>query len=242
VYEYDVTQYVPQTGQGVLFVEYIDTFLKLMTEASLYPASVRTPEGEDRYITNSFTSEGIRLDKEAIRPNAAKRGLAKLCLNSMWGKLMERNYRTKTKMISDPHELYTFLVIPGIEVAYLLFASDDVVWASWRLMAEEEIPNLRPTNEVINAYVTEGARVHLYSYLDRPQERAIYFDTDNVVFVQPRDGPALVETGDNLGAMTSEMKTSEFIEKFVSGGLKNYAYKTVHTATGKRKAVCKSEG
>ena len=31
VYEYDVTRYDPQTGQGGLFVEYINTFLKLKT-------------------------------------------------------------------------------------------------------------------------------------------------------------------------------------------------------------------
>jgi len=70
------------------------------------------------------------VDKEAIRPNAAKRGLAKLCLYSMWDKLTERNNRTKSKMITDPQELYRFLAIPGIEVSNLVFASDDVVWAS----------------------------------------------------------------------------------------------------------------
>jgi G:T-mismatch repair DNA endonuclease (very short patch repair protein) len=89
IYEYEVTRYDPQTGQGGLFAEYIDTFLKLKAEASGYPDWVRTPEEEDRYIDNFYASEGIRLDKEAIRPNAAKRGLSKLCLNSTWGKLTE---------------------------------------------------------------------------------------------------------------------------------------------------------
>ena len=88
--------------------------MKLKAEASGYPDWVRTPEDEDRYIDNFYGSEGIRLDREAIRPNAAKRGLAKLCLNSMWGKLTERNNRKKTKMIKDPHELYRFLATPGI--------------------------------------------------------------------------------------------------------------------------------
>ena len=95
MYEYYVTQYDPQTGQGGLFVEYINTFLKLNTEDSRYKVWVRTPEGEDRYIDSFYASEGIRLDREAIRPNAAKRGLAKLCLNTMWSKLTERNSRTK---------------------------------------------------------------------------------------------------------------------------------------------------
>ena len=50
-------------------------------------------------------SEGIRLDKEAIKYNAAKRGLTKLCLNSMWGKLTERNDRKMTKIMTEPKEL-----------------------------------------------------------------------------------------------------------------------------------------
>jgi len=75
VYEYAVTQCDPQTDEGGLFVEYLDTFLKLYREAGRYPGWVRTPEDENRYIANFFASEGIRLDKEAIRPNDAKRGL-----------------------------------------------------------------------------------------------------------------------------------------------------------------------
>jgi hypothetical protein len=134
----------------------------LKAEASGFPDWVRTPEDEDRYIGNFYASEGIRLDKEAIRPNAAKRGLAKLCLNSMWGKLTERNNRTKVKLIKDPHELYRFLATPGIEVAYLVFASDEMVWASWSFV-EEDVPNLRHTNVVVGAYFTAGARLHLYS-------------------------------------------------------------------------------
>ena len=70
-------------------------------------------------------------------------------------------------MNSDPHELYRFLATPGIEVGSLVFASDDVIWASWRFIQEEDISNLRHTNEVIGAYVTAGARLHLYKYLDR---------------------------------------------------------------------------
>jgi len=84
-------------------------------------------------------------------------------------------------MISDPQKLYTFLATPGIDVANLVFASKDVVWASWSFVAEEEIPNFRNTNVVIGAYLTAGARLYLYSYLDSLQERAIYCDTDSVM-------------------------------------------------------------
>jgi len=50
IYQYEVTQYNPDTGQGGLFVEYINTFLKLKAEASGYPSWVRTADDEDLYI------------------------------------------------------------------------------------------------------------------------------------------------------------------------------------------------
>jgi len=81
-------------------VNYINIFLKLKGEASGYPVWVRSPEDEDRYVETFWQSEGIRLDRGCIRFNAAKLGLAKLCLNSMWGKLTERNDRTMTKIIT----------------------------------------------------------------------------------------------------------------------------------------------
>jgi len=76
VYEYQVTQYDPKTGDGGLFVDYINTFPKLKAVASNYPGWVHSPEDKGRYVDSFWQSEGIRLGKEAIRHNAAKRDLA----------------------------------------------------------------------------------------------------------------------------------------------------------------------
>jgi hypothetical protein len=75
----------------------------------------------------------------------------------MWGKLTDRNNRTRTKFIIV---LYTFVATPGVEVTYLAFSNDDMVWHSWKVSAEENVANLLHTNEVIEAYVTVGARNH----------------------------------------------------------------------------------
>jgi len=120
--------------------------------------------------------------------------------NWMWGKLCENPRKTQTILISDSQELYRFLATPGIEVTNLLFAGDSVVRAAWRHAEEARVQTLRHTNEVIGSYVSAGARLHLYDYLDKLQERSLYTDTDSVVFIQPRDGVALVENGDYLGA------------------------------------------
>jgi len=121
IYEYQVTRYDPKTGNGGLFAEYMDTFFKLKQEASGYPSWVRTEDDKVRQSDQFHQDEGIRLDRDSIGYNAAKRGLAKLCLNSMWVKLTERSNRTQTKLISQPAKLYRFLETSGVEVQSMLF-------------------------------------------------------------------------------------------------------------------------
>jgi hypothetical protein len=151
----------------------------------------------------------------------------------MWGKLTARNNRVRTKMISEPRELYRFQTTPGIEVTNLRFASDDVVWASWRFIAEEKITSLRHTNEVLGAYVTSSARIHLYSYLDRLQEKALYCEKVSVFYIQRMDVSMLIECGDRLGDMADELKPGEYISEFVSAVPKNYTYKICERGSGK---------
>jgi len=58
------------------------------------------------------------------------------------------------------------------------------------------------------------------------------------MFVHRIDEMAMVEIGDNLGAMTSELRPSVFIE----AGPKIYAYQIVESATGEQKTICKFRG
>ena len=78
-----------------IYLQTIYTFLKLKAEVSWYPSWVRTPEDEERYLETFYARKGVQLDRDAIRPNAAKCGLAKLCLNSLWGKFAERQNLTQ---------------------------------------------------------------------------------------------------------------------------------------------------
>ena len=69
-----------------LFKEYVNTFLKVKQEASGYPSDCVTDEQKQRYINDYYEHEGIRLDPEKIEYNPGLRYLAKLILNSLWGK------------------------------------------------------------------------------------------------------------------------------------------------------------
>jgi hypothetical protein len=57
VYEYQTTVYDRQTREGGLFVDYINTFLKLKAEAIGYPSWVRTRDDEDSYIKTFHDSK-----------------------------------------------------------------------------------------------------------------------------------------------------------------------------------------
>ena len=54
--------------------------------------------------------------------------------------------------------------------------------------------------------------------------------------------PPLVETGDCLGAMNSDLNPGFHIEEFVRGGPKKYAYRIVDTVRGNRETGCKVRG
>jgi len=62
------------------------------------------------------------------------------------------------------------------------------------------------------------------------------------LYIQYKDESVLVETGDNLGAMTSELKPTQIIEEFLTGGPNNYAYKIFYSATDERKTIYKVRG
>ena len=59
--------------------------------------------------------------------------------------------------------------------------------------------------------------MHLYANLNKLGERALYCDTDRVIFVQKTDEPPRIECCDALGDMTSELKGNEYNSDFLSG-------------------------
>lgn len=78
---YDISK-----GKGGLFAEYVNLFLKLKQQASGFPSGCETYEQKMKYIEQYALREGIRLDYDEIRKNPGLRSLAKICLNSFWGK------------------------------------------------------------------------------------------------------------------------------------------------------------
>lgn len=238
VYHWEETeQFNPEKGEGGIFGDYITLFLKIKQEASGRPDWVKTEEDLDKYIDDYFGREQILLDREKILKNKALRSLAKLFLNSLWGKFGQHLNTTQTGFFheTEADKFFQCIANPDREIKDFSIITDEIIQVSWenkRGIVKEDYK----TNVFIATFTTCWARLKLYGYLDKLGRRVLYYDTDSVIFVSKSsdENPRL---GDYLGDLTSEVEPGDHIVEFVSGGPKAYAY-----VTFRGNQVCKIRG
>ena len=121
-----VSRYDPYMKSGGLFTEYINIFLEVKQEASGWPywcVNEETKQYHDR--------EGIRLDYDKIEKNLGLRSLAKLMLNSFWGKFGQRTNLTQTTYISDPADFFDMMTSDQQQVKNVRFVNNESVQLDW---------------------------------------------------------------------------------------------------------------
>ena len=121
-----ISQYDPNTKTGGLFTEYVNTFLKLKQEASGWPDWILTEEDKQNYIELYNHKEGITLEYHKIKKNPGLRALAKLMLNSFWGKFGQRALLPKVDFVDDPSVYFDKLTSDQEEVTAVNFVSEDM--------------------------------------------------------------------------------------------------------------------
>ena len=220
---HEVFHFPPEQRRRGLFREYVDAWLKIKQESAGWPRWCVTPKDKARYVEQYREREGIQLNSSLIEKNPGRKQVAKLMLNSFWGKFGERANKPKTEQIQNPADLYNILHDPAVELSTLRICNDDVLEAVYSQTQENVVPSVK-TNIFIAAFTTCHARLKLYSYLDRLQQQVLYYDTDSVIYRCLPDQPR-IPTGDFLGDMTDELDGNHIVE-FVLGGAKNYGYKT----------------
>ena len=234
-----ISQYDPCTKTGGVFTEYINTFLKIKQEASGWPKWCKSEEQKQSYIQSYYDREGIWLDYKNIEKNPGMRALAKLMLNSFWGKFGQRSNMAQVEITDDPSVYFDKLTSDCEEVVAVNYVSEEAVELRWRFKDDFVEPSGK-TNVVIAAYTTAQARLKLYSYLEMLGQRALYADTDSVVFTTG-PGERTPSLGDFLGDLTDETPNNS-ITTFVTGGPKNYAYQLAHPDEEGKLTHCKIRG
>ena len=214
----------PETWQG-LFQDYVNTWLKIKQEASSWPKWVGDDETKrQQYICDYYEHEGIPKEYDKIAHNPGLRTLAKMMLNSMWGKFGQRLNKTQVKEFEDPQAFHRFLDTNTFDVCRVSVINDHLVEVHYQHQ-DEDIPVSPNFNIFVTCFTTCWARLRLYETLELLGGRVLYFDTDSIIYLQEPEqtNPIL---GDYLGEFTSELEADDYIEEFVSGGPKNYGYKT----------------
>ncbi|XP_070167752.1 uncharacterized protein [Polyergus mexicanus] len=216
IWQYKISQFDHTTRQGGLFAEYINTFLQLKQEAR--SADGRANARKTTTMLKKDICGSMRKPKRSNLPN--------------------------TEVVRTPQRFIALLTSAEHEITDILPVNDEIIYVSWRLR-QEAVVSSPLTNVVIAAYTTAQARLTLYSYLERLDRRVLYYDTDSCIYVSSGD-PNEYEprSGNFLGDMTDELESygsGSYIEAFVSGGPKFYAY-VVRSPDGRTHEACKVKG
>ena len=200
-----------------LFKGYIRRFMKIKLESSKY--DFKTKDEEVKF--KAKIKDSLEIDVEKFEFNAGLRSIAKLCLNSLWGKFGQRNNMSQTKYVTDVSEFYKILLDDKLDNKNFQFINDDMVQMTYNFK-DQFVDNSNNTNIFIACFTTSHARLMLYDKLDYLNKKVLYFDTDSIIYVD--DGTKTVKTGDMLGELTDEL-ANKGISSFISTGPKSYSFK-----------------
>ena len=225
-----------QEKSSTLFADYVKTFYKKKLLSSKLPFS--TKEEVLKYMNEVEQNEGIKIDSpDDFVDNPGLRQLTKLMLNNLWGRFGMQTNLSQSEFIFQFERIVELLNDQTVEVESIRVISEKAVQAVHRKKETDYLATSKDTNIFIAVCTTSWARIRLYKELDKLGERALYCDTDSVIYKQSPIPEENLTIGNFLGEMTNELGEGDEIIEFVSGGPKNYAYRTA-----KGKFVVKVKG
>ena len=121
-----------------------------------------------------------------MKKNKGMRAIAKIMLNSLWGKLAQRENLTRTEYISEPSTFFDLVTNPTKLVKNVDVYGEQFLLVNWEDM-DSVMEAHACSNVVIAAFVTAQARLKLYGVLEKLNERVLYFDTDSIIYVHKPD-------------------------------------------------------
>lgn len=206
-------------------------------------------------VFDDYVNFFFKLKETAERTgNKGLRALAKLLLNSLWGKLGQRSYPIREWVTWHDRLDYLWKKFQSGEYTVLDFKQHEPhrAWVQYRI--EDDVNNANATAPHVAAFVSTWGRVMLHKKLLRQHgQRALYCDTDSAI-VYLRAGDSLPYTGSSLGTLTDEVPkiledagydlsiyTHPFIEEAVFVAPKTYALriKNLDPPLIYNKVVCK---
>ena len=223
---------------STLLREFIYSLFLDKEYCSGWPGWVKTPEDQEAHIKQLEDWYGQEVDPTKFKKNSAGRQLAKLILNSCWGYFAKREDMSTTEFLVGGQ--CTRLLVLDKDPTTVLQSVEIVgpgLMVKWK---PKEEGTGRKSAAILGAFTTAMARVRLNRALGVVGKRAIYCDTDSVMYLLRR-GEQLtgLPTGDRMGELQDELETQWPGKQargavFSSLGPKTYALRVVDGNTGER--------
>ena len=212
---FEVLHYEETSDQ--LFKEYIKMWQREKQEAE--GTQGRVGQELDDHIENYYQREGIRLRKEKMVKNPGRRYIAKLMLNSFWGKFAQRPNLTQSKLVTNHEELVRMYDDPEIVIKGKRRVNDDTFYINFEYKDACKA-SAGVQNVAVASFVTSYARLRLYNVMTEQHSKypgsIYYFDTDSIVF-EARPGDDIPPLGVFFGDLTDELDGWTCIEGTFNG-------------------------
>ena len=219
-----------------IFKSYVSEMMALKIHATGFPSWCKSEEEESKYIQECWQKFGIKIDKEKMKAEPGKRYIAKLSLNSLWGRFSLRNLLSRVIINDDPYFIRQYTEDKKIEAVSVDFIDEERgVYMITYKPKEEFVEENKFSNVVVSLFTTSAARLYLYDALKKVGNHKdceiLYFDTDSIIYSHPEEIDPLPAGKGHLGELTDEKPNQEIME-FISAGCKNYGLKLKRKDTG----------
>ena len=235
-----------------LMKDYVEFFLKIKIENNQHYTKEECDEINKSHQAMGFS---FKIESKNTSKNPGLKQVAKICLNSLWGKFGQRTTLDSYEYIKDWNSLLLKLTDDKVKTNSWHIIHSDCVELRYNDDVDYEI-DAEYISEVTAVFTTANARMRLYSMLDwLDSSQIVYCDTDSVVFLydpenpkhkypsnKTKDLPSNIRFGNSLGEWEDEMKKGWEIKEMIIGGAKSYSYRKHNCKTNETEYVVKQKG
>lgn len=218
---YEVYHWTEEESSDTLLRGYVSFFLRMKQEAEGWKklgASSETPTAKEMLEVQSrvYRESGCiaKIRPMNVAKNPVKRQMAKLFLNSLWGKFCQKPHSEHYTVING-YQQFADLWYNGT-VDRTKFSFRHIGGDTWKVKYSVFDDFARPNpkyNIFLSSKVTEWARCILHRQMIRiSPERVLYCDTDSIMFIWPKDGDQLAGVG--LGNWVDEYPDQRILRLF----------------------------
>jgi hypothetical protein len=218
---YEVYHWSENERSNTLMRGYVSFFLRMKQESegwkklgaqSENPSEEEKLEIQQRVYQENGCIARIRIDK--VQKNAVRRQMAKLFLNSLWGKFCQSPHSENYTVIHGYQQFADLWYNPTLQRSKFSFRH--IGKNTWKVKYCTLDDFTRPNNKYnifLSSKVTEWARCILHRQMRRiGPSRILYCDTDSIMFVWPKDGEKL--DGCGLGNWVDEYPNKRILRLY----------------------------